>query len=244
MGMFRGVEDRDRDRIGNALRTARYSQDDLRLLTSTRDRFPDRPAISFQLLSDPRARSTTLTWSELHERVTETANLLRSLGVGPKDTVAYLLPNTLETPIVLLAGATAGIVNPINPLLDPEHIAGILRETGAKVLVTLKSFPKTDIAQKAADAAALAPNVETILQVDLNRYLSGAKKWIVPLVRPRVIATHTARVLDFEACASAQRHDKLLLRRRSGGPGCRVFPYRRHHRHAQDRAAQGIGHDL
>jgi fatty-acyl-CoA synthase len=52
--------------------------------------------------------------------------------------------------VVLLAGATAGIVNPINPLLEAEHIAGILRATNAKVLVTLKAFPKTDVAQKAA----------------------------------------------------------------------------------------------
>jgi hypothetical protein len=50
----------------------------------------------------------------------------------------------------------AGIVNPINPLLEAEQIAGILRETGAKVLVTLRAFPKTDLAQKAAKAVSLA----------------------------------------------------------------------------------------
>lgn len=49
---------------------------------------------------------------------------------------------------MLLAGATAGIVNPINPLLEPEQIASILRESNAKVLVTLKSMPKTDVAQR------------------------------------------------------------------------------------------------
>ncbi len=54
--------------------------------------------------------------------------------------------------MTLLGGAVAGIVNPINPLLEPEQIAAILRETGAKVLVTLKVFPKTDVAQKAAEA--------------------------------------------------------------------------------------------
>ena len=48
--------------------------------------------------------------------------------------------------MALLAGATAGIVAPVNPLLAPEHIAGILRDTGAKVVVTLAPFPKTDLA--------------------------------------------------------------------------------------------------
>ena len=67
--------------------------------------------------------------------MTQAANLFRRLGVGPADAVAYILPNALETPVVLLAGATAGIVTPVNPLLRPEHIATILRDTGAKVVV-------------------------------------------------------------------------------------------------------------
>ncbi|MFG6080707.1 acyl-CoA synthetase [Paracoccus litorisediminis] len=186
------------------------------MLSQTRDRFPDRPAISFQLFSEPGAKAITLTWSELHERVTETANLFRSLGVGPGDVVAYLLPNTIETPIVLLAGATAGIVNPINPLLDAEHIAGILRETKAKVLVTLKPFPKSDVAQKAAEAVALAPNVKTVLQVDLRGYLSGLKRLVVPFMRPKLTVQNKAKYLDFDGAASAQRHNRLIFEEPEG----------------------------
>lgn len=178
-------------------------------LARTAERFPDRPAISFQLLSGPADHATTLTWRELLERVTETANLLRKLGVGPTDTVAYLLPNSIETPVVLLAGATAGIVNPINPLLDAEQIAGILRETRAKVLVTLRAFPKTDVAQKAAEAVAHAPGVTHVIEVDLNRHLRGLKRWIVPLIRPRVKVRHKARVLNFEAATSGEKHTRL-----------------------------------
>ncbi|WEF23941.1 acyl-CoA synthetase [Paracoccus sp. S3-43] len=178
-------------------------------LTRTAERFPDRPAISFQLLSGAGDHATTLTWRELLERVTETANLLRKLGVGPTDTVAYLLPNSIETPVVLLAGATAGIVNPINPLLDAQQIAGILRETRAKVLVTLRAFPKTDVAQKAAEAVAQAPGVTHVIEIDLNRHLRGLKRWIVPLIRPRVKRRHKARMLNFEAATSAEKHTRL-----------------------------------
>jgi fatty-acyl-CoA synthase len=179
------------------------------LLSRTAAEFPDRPAISFQLQSGPKDHATTLSWRELLERVTETANLLRKLGVGPKDTVAYLLPNSIETPVVLLAGATAGIVNPINPLLDAEQIAGILRETHAKVLVTLKAFPKTDVAQKAAKAAAAAPDITHIIEIDLNRHLRGIKHYIVPLIRPKVERSHKATILDFEAATSAENHIRL-----------------------------------
>ncbi|WP_210527202.1 acyl-CoA synthetase [Rubellimicrobium arenae] len=167
------------------------------VLGRTADRVGSRPAVTFQLLSDPRASAETLTWQELREKVAQTANLFRELGVGEGDAVAYLLPNCTETVLTYLAGQVAGIVNPINPLLDAEQIAGILRETGAKVLVTLRAFPKTDVAQKAAEAVALAPNVRTVIEVDLLRYLTGAKRLIVPLVRPRNPVRHKARVLDF-----------------------------------------------
>ena len=62
-----------------------------------------RPAISFQLTSGPADKAQTLTWNALHGRVTQAANLFRSLGVGEKDVIAYILPNCLETAITLLA---------------------------------------------------------------------------------------------------------------------------------------------
>ncbi|WP_028717030.1 acyl-CoA synthetase [Paracoccus sp. J39] len=211
MVRFANVADRDAVETEMPYAQRQVPQTVYQALTETRDRHPQRPAISFQLFSDPKAPARTLTWTELHERVTETANLFRSLGVGPGDVVAYLLPNCIEAPIVLLAGATAGIVNPINPLLEPDHIAAILRESGARVLVTLKSFPKSEVAQKAAEAVAQAPNVQTVLEVDLRGYLTGVKRLLVPLMRPKVPTRHHAKVMDFEAAASAQKHNRLTF---------------------------------
>lgn len=170
-----------------------------------------RPAISYQLLSGPETKSVSLTWNELHAQVTQAANLFRSLGVGQKDVVAFILPNTMETAVTLLAGAVAGIVNPINPLLEPEKISAILRETKAKIVVTLKSFPKADIAQKVAEAVKYAPDVKTVLEVDLVRYLSGLKKFIVPLVRPKNPISHVANVLDFRPEVAKMPADKLTF---------------------------------
>lgn len=209
MAKFTTYADRDRVEQESAWEHRDLPVTIYEMLSQTAGRHPERPAISFQLLSGPKDPATTLTWSELLQRVTETANLLRSIGVGPTDTVAYLLPNSIETPVVLLAGATAGIVNPINPLLEAQQIAGILRETGAKVLVTLKAFPKTDVAQKAAEAVAQAPGVTHVVEIDLNRHLRGLKRFIVPLVRPKVTVKHHAKVLDFERAASARPHDRL-----------------------------------
>ncbi|MEI4195459.1 acyl-CoA synthetase [Roseovarius sp. E0-M6] len=167
------------------------------MLSDTTEAFPKRPAITYQLFSGPTDPSVTLTWSEFHEQVCRAANLFRNLGIGEKDVVALVLPNCVETAVATIGGAIAGIVNPINPLLEPEQIGAILRETGAKVVVTLRGFPKTDIAQKTAEAVREAPDVSTILEIDLNRYLTPPKSWIVPLIRPKVSGPRHGDIRDF-----------------------------------------------
>jgi fatty-acyl-CoA synthase len=167
------------------------------LLKLTAEKHPDRPASSFQMFSEPGSKAQTLSWREMLVKVTQAANLFRSLGVGEDDAVAYLLPGLNEAVITVTGAMTAGKANPINPLLEPEIIAAILRESGAKVLVTIKSFPKVDLAEKAALAAALAPNVETIVEIDMLPHLSGLKKLIVPMIRPKMTVPRKARVLDF-----------------------------------------------
>jgi fatty-acyl-CoA synthase len=165
-------------------------------------------------LSNPGSKSETLTWNALHGRVTQAANLFRSLGVGENDVVAYVLPNSLETAITLLGGSVAGIVNPINPLLEAEQISAILRETKAKVVVTLRAFPKTDLPQKVAEAVKHAPSVKTVLEVDLVRYLGGLKAFIVPMVRPKNPVSHIANVMNFNAECARQPADKLTFKDR------------------------------
>ena len=192
-------------------------------LVATAGRFPQRAAITFQLRSGPADKAVTLSWAELRREVTRAANLFRRLGVGPADTVAYILPNGVEAPLTLLAGATAGIVNPVNPLLSPEHIASILNDTRAKVVVTLAPFPKTDLAQKVAEAVALAPGVETVLQVDLTRYLAPPLAWIVPLIRPKVKVAHRARVLDFAKAVARERGEALDFEETMGDRVCAYF---------------------
>ena len=174
------------------------------MLTRTRDAHGDNNAVSFQLLSGADDKAETLTWAELHARTCQAANLFRSLGVGEDDVVACILPNSNETVLTILGGAVAGIINPINPLLEPEQIAAILREVGAKVVVTLKAFPKTDVAQKTAEAVRHAPGVHTVLEVDLNRYLGFPKNLIVPLVRPKNPGNHHADVRDFNRELASQ----------------------------------------
>ncbi|MEO0621644.1 MAG: acyl-CoA synthetase [Pseudomonadota bacterium] len=188
------------------------------MLSETAAAHPNRPALSFQIKSGPKDQAETLDWSAFHGRVTQAANAFHNLGAGPDDGIAFLLPNCNETVVTLLGGITAGVACPINPLLEVEQVASILRETRAKILVTLKSFPKTDLAQKAHEAAMLCPDLETILEIDLKRYLSPPVSWLIPLLRPKLDIRHDKRVLDYAAALAEQPSDRLNFVEPAGDP--------------------------
>ena len=169
------------------------------------------PALSFQLEAKPDARSETFSYADYAAEVTRAANLFRSLGVGPRDGIGLLLPNLPQTAFALVAAATAGVAVPINPLLAPEQIAGILRDGRVRVLVTLAPFPKTDLSEKAAEALPLAPEVSALLEIDLLQFLAPPRSWIASLIRPRRKGGHSAKVLDFDRARQGQPGDALAF---------------------------------
>ena len=192
-------------------------------LCRTAKQFPDRPAIGFQLKSGPKDKSSTLTWRELTAQVTQAANAFRALGIGPNDVVACLIPNTPQTMIAMLGAMTAGIVAPINPTLQPEQIAALLVETNAKVLVGLKAFPKTNLAELAARATAESPMVETIMEIDLMPHLGGVAQFIAPMLRPKTRVKHHAQVIDFTQTIAKYNAEKLDFTEDESDPFCAYF---------------------
>ena len=154
---FAGIADRDAIENEMAWADRDVATTLYEMLSATVEKFPSHKAISYQIFSDPNSKAETLSWFALKNRSTQCANMFRVMGVGPKDVVAYILPNCTETVIALLGGAVAGIVAPINPLLEADQIASILREINARIVVTLKAFPKTDIAEKTAMAVSRCP---------------------------------------------------------------------------------------
>lgn len=173
-------------------------------LRATAEAWRSRPALSFQLTSDPKDKGETLSWAGLYGQVSQFANFLRGHGVHEGDVVAMLLPNCNEAVVAHLGAMTAGISFPINPTLAPEHIAALLRETGARVVVTLAPFPRTDLSDHVARAIKEAPNVEMVLEVDLAHYLPLIKRTLVSLLRPRRKVTHNARTIGFATAFEGQ----------------------------------------
>ncbi len=105
------------------------------LLTRAAARWPERTAITVlpeaARWREPLRRSYSGLLADVHRY----ANLLYGLGVRRTDAVALIAPNCAELIPATLAAQLAGIAAPINGGLSPEHVAELLRRSGARVLI-------------------------------------------------------------------------------------------------------------
>ena len=84
---------------------------------------------------------TALSRKKLRKLVYRFAAGLISLGLGPGDRVALLLPNSPQFVIAYFGALAAGcIVVPLNPLYKNKQIASILLDSGAAAIVLLDCF--------------------------------------------------------------------------------------------------------
>jgi fatty-acyl-CoA synthase len=171
---------------------------------------PDHPALHFVFDAAAYDRSFSYTYADLVGSITRTANMLNGLGLGHDEVVSIVLPNLPQTYFAFLGGEAAGIANPINPLLEPETMAEIMNAAGTKVLVTLGPFPLVDIWEKLESISNQVPSLETVLQVDLGRFVTGLEEGAVgPARTTERPANVRASVLDFDSTAAGYPDDKL-----------------------------------
>ena len=96
------------------------------LLMNAAQQFGDSHALEFLLQGLPEEKEQSTTYRELGEQVTRTANLLYSLGINTADSVSIILPVLPQTHFAIWGAQAAGISNPINPMLEAEHMAEII----------------------------------------------------------------------------------------------------------------------
>jgi long-subunit acyl-CoA synthetase (AMP-forming) len=98
-------------------------------------RYPDKTAI--QTLDN----STRYTWSELADRVRRTAAGLAASGIGRGDTVAIVLPNTIDCHVVDYAAVHLGAVPfAIFNSAPAEQIEHQLRRADTTLVITQEAF--------------------------------------------------------------------------------------------------------
>jgi amino acid adenylation domain-containing protein len=103
------------------------------LFESVVEQTPDAVAVVFE--------DEQLTYSELNARANQLAHYLRSLGVKPEVLVGICVERSLPMIIGLLAILKAGgAYVPLDPSYPKEHLAYILQDTQASVLLTQVSL--------------------------------------------------------------------------------------------------------
>jgi fatty-acyl-CoA synthase len=138
------------------------------LLMNASQQFGDGHALEFLLQGLPEENEQSTTYRELGAQVTRAANLLHSLGISTGDSVSIILPVLPQTHFAIWGAQAAGISNPINPMLEAEHMAEIISAANSKVIICLGKSPATDIWEKALAAAALTDSVTTIIAVNVT----------------------------------------------------------------------------
>ncbi|SDR72172.1 acyl-CoA ligase (AMP-forming), exosortase A system-associated [Agrococcus carbonis] len=99
------------------------------LLEQAAERTPSAPALTFG--------ETSVTYGDLWRIVRDAACGLAAAGVRRGDRVAIYLEKRIETVAAIFAASVVGgLFVPINPVLKPAQVRHILRDSGARLLVT------------------------------------------------------------------------------------------------------------
>jgi fatty-acyl-CoA synthase len=125
-----------------------------------------RTALTYISSADPDAPCAQWTYQDLMAQVRRAARLFRQLAGNDPPRVALLLPPLPQTHFALWGAQAAGVVCPINFLLNAEHIADLVNAAGANIVVALAPHPDLHIADKAASLPARCPQLRHVLWVD------------------------------------------------------------------------------
>ena len=175
------------------------------LIRRTAQTSPEAAALSFILQGTGEETPLRLNYAELLGKITQTANAFHRLGLRPGKAVSFLLPNLPQTHYTIWGGEAAGIVNAINPLLDPEHIAELIHASNSELLVTLAPFPGTELWDKVDALRDQLPELKAILCVDMANLLPEPQRSALKAQRGPL----PEGVLDFDETIAACPADHL-----------------------------------
>lgn len=175
------------------------------LIRRTAQTSPEAAALSFILQGTGEETPLRLNYAELLGKITQTANAFHRLGLRPGKAVSFLLPNLPQTHYTIWGGEAAGIVNAINPLLDPEHIAELIHASNSELLVTLAPFPGTDLWAKVEALRGQLPELKAVLCVDMANLLPEPQRSALKAQRGPL----PEGVLDFDETIAACPADHL-----------------------------------
>ena len=178
----------------------------------------DRTAIIFEP-NNPKEKEQIISYSELYERVSKTANVLKSLGVKKGDRVCIYLPMIPELAVTMLACARIGAIHSvIFAGFSDTAIRSRVEDCGAKIIITSdggfrgeKIIKTKEVVDKAIEGLDLVEKVLVVKRTNADIPFNEQKDlWFHELYEPAE-STNTAEIMDSE--------DPLFILYTSGSTG-------------------------
>ena len=117
-------------------------------------------AISYVPDGDVERTPEQVSFGALRRNIACTTALLRAQGIARSDVVAILTPATPAIYWAVLGALRAGIVLPLNWMLEPSYLRHLLREAGAKAVIALGPTPGFKIWESVMSIAEDLPGVK------------------------------------------------------------------------------------
>ena len=116
--------------------------------------------------NDPKEKSRTLTYKQLHTEVCRFANVLRTLGVKKGDRVCIYLPMVPEAAIAMLACARIGAVHSVVFAgFSSQSLSDRINDSGCTILLTADAVyrgeKKIDLKKIVDDALQHTPTIKS-----------------------------------------------------------------------------------
>jgi long-chain acyl-CoA synthetase len=160
--------------------------------------FTDRRAVTNQ--------GVHLSFAEIDRKSRDfAAYLIAEVKLDRGDRVAIMLPNLLQSPIVLLGALRAGlVVVNVNPLYTVRELEHQLKDSGAKAIVVLENFAST------LSEALPATDIQQVLIASIGDCLPPVRRWLTNFVVRSV-----KRLVPAYRIAAAVRLNAAIRRGRS-----------------------------
>lgn len=150
-----------------------YQADTLpQILKNAATEYPKNKAIHFM--------GKEITFKELYKDTMILSAYLQELGVKKGDRVAMMLPNIPQTVISFYAILQTGaIVVPVNPLYQEKEIEFMMKDSQAKVLITL------DLLYIKVKNVQAQTNLEHVIVTSIKDFLPFPKNVVYPFIQAK-----------------------------------------------------------